>query len=429
MKAFIQTITNFILRMVLSPAYLPIILLLAATLRVWWIYANDPWPVSDFEWYYQCAINLVNGAGYRYNGEISAFFAPGYPVFLALLIKIFGASLFAIKCSSVLLQVATVYLVYRLGRRLTSSEAAGRFAMLLMACYPNQIAYSSIVASENLFLPLMLLGTELLLLGEERPWALLPAGLTFGYAALTRPHILLVPIVIFIIRIIALRAQRPLLQWLAPVLAIHLLIGLVLSPWLWFTYKSFGHPVMTTSIGHNLWIANNPNANGTYVDVAPLEAQLTPGKNDYERDQEKTRLAKAYQAEHPNAGLALVPARLSYLYTRDDDGPDWNNAGYQNRLTDAHVAWFRWFQQFSQGYYLALAFLFFCALLVIPVRQRLGYLLPALPIVGLCIMLYFTMVHLTILGMFRYHIPMMPWVMMTVGALLASALPETNRSK
>ncbi|MEI7832664.1 MAG: glycosyltransferase family 39 protein, partial [bacterium] len=129
MKSLLLTINRITLRMILSPVFVPLFLLLAAGLRIWWICTNDVWPVSDFEWYYQCATNLAHGVGYRYNGEVSAFFPPGYPVFLSLIIRLFGTSLFAIKCFSVLLQVSAVYLVYLLGRRLTSSEVAGRLAM------------------------------------------------------------------------------------------------------------------------------------------------------------------------------------------------------------------------------------------------------------------------------------------------------------
>ncbi len=431
MKALFLTINNFTLRMVLSPVFIPLFLLVAAGLRIWWISTNDVWPVSDFEWYYQCATNLAHGAGYRYNGEVSAFFPPGYPVFLSLIIRVFGTSLFAIKCISVLLQVSAVYLVYLLGRRLTSSEVAGRLAMLLLVFYPNHIAYSSILASENLFIPLLLLGTELLLASEKRPWMFYLAGCIFGYAALTRPQVILVPLIIFAVRIITLRKQRPLQQWLLPVFMVHLLLALVLSPWLWFTYKSFGHPVMTTSIGHNLWIANNANANGSYVDVAELDAQLTPGKNDYERDKEKAAIARNYQRAHPNQGLSLVPARLYHLYKYDSDGTDWNYAGYDTRLTETQKAFFSKYRELSEGYYLLLWCLFALAVLIIPIRQFLHHPVPTLPIIGLCIALYFTAVHLSILGMPRYHIPMMPWVMISIGALLASAFhisQDTDRS-
>ena len=424
MKSLLLTINRITLRMILSPVFVPLFLLLAAGLRIWWICTNDVWPVSDFEWYYQCATNLAHGVGYRYNGEVSAFFPPGYPVFLSLIIRLFGTSLFAIKCFSVLLQVSAVYLVYLLGRRLTSSEVAGRLAMMLLVFYPNHIAYSSILASENLFIPLLLLGTELLLASEDRPWLLSLAGIIFGYAALTRPQVMLVPIIIFAVRNIAQRKQRPLQQWLLPIVAVHLLMAFVLSPWLWFTYKSFGHPVMTTSIGHNLWIANNANANGTYVDVAELEAQLTPGKNDYERDKEKAQIAKNYRLTHPYQGISLLPARLKYLYMIDYDGTEWNILGYANRLTTERHAWFIRYQEISQAYYLLLGLLFACALVIIPIRQFRQHHGPTLPVVGLCIVLYFTVVHLNILGMYRYHASMMPWVIISVGALLALAFPN-----
>src|SRR5512147_3215816 len=98
--------------------------------------------------------------------------------------------LLAAKLLNVALGLGIVWLTYRIAKRLFASEAAGRMALLLMAFYPNQIAYMSLTASETPFLFLMLLGILILLRRKRRLVDDVFAGLVFGSGCLTKPTML-----------------------------------------------------------------------------------------------------------------------------------------------------------------------------------------------------------------------------------------------
>ena len=423
MKTLCTRCWPIISRLLRSPAFVPWCLAVAALLRLAWVFTIQAQPHSDFLWYYERAVSVATGQGYIWYGFPTAYFPPAYPVLLGVIFKLCGVSLLAAKLTSVCLQCGSAYLLYRVARRLFHSELTGRLSLLLFACYPNNIGYSSLLSSENLFIFLMLLGIATLLAAERRWWLLPFAGLVWGAAVFTRPQAVFIPLIFFALTAISTRNWR---NVLLPFLTIHLLLVLLLLPWFARNRRVFQHPLITTTTGINLYIGNNPDANGTYVFTDRMLAALpTPNQTEYDFDIACRVAAERFIVEHPWHTAALLPLKLISLYISDFDSLYWNI----DSVPKGHLLLMALLQSFHvlcQGYYLCFFVAFLAAVCSKRNRERLRARVGRFPWLGLGIILYFTAIYLVYYGTGRYHAPMMPWMLMYAAALLAAREEATN---
>lgn len=158
-------------RHVTSPRNLLILLIAAALIvRLAWGLSRPLELAADLpdqQEYLSIAKNLAAGKGMqfhdeRFNDEVYAFRAPGYPLLLALC----GASIRAIRVAQAFIDTSTVLAVYLLTRRLVSgerSEQASLFAAALIAFNPYLIYFSGLILSETLFIALLTWGIVLIM--------------------------------------------------------------------------------------------------------------------------------------------------------------------------------------------------------------------------------------------------------------------------
>jgi 4-amino-4-deoxy-L-arabinose transferase-like glycosyltransferase len=384
----------------------------AFLVRIGWILLVDPKPVSDCDWYFTKGIDISLGRGYQERGLPTAYWPVGYPAFLGAIFALFGRSVLVAKVANVLLYTGVLALSYWLSRRLFRSERTARLTLLLLSFYPNHIAYTSLVASEILFTFLMLLGVALLLVADRRfPLAVL-AGVVFGLACLARPQLLPVPLVTILL---LPRARRTALS-LATVYAVLLL---VLVPWTVRNYEAFGHLVpVSTNAGVNLLTGNSHWADGTYTFGPELE-RIRDGGNEYERDRRALRYAIDHIREHPVSTVKLWPRKLWWLYRNDVEGARWCFKGIEaaGKVVPRGLAFAM--MAVSQAYYVLLVVACGATLLLSLGTARGG---GGLPLLGLGIIGYLTLLGLVFFGDTRYHFPAMPWV-----AMYAAALPNACR--
>ena len=76
--------------------------------------------------------------------------------------------------------------------------------------------------------------------------------------------------------------------------------------------------------GINLFIGNNPQATGGWIDISLL---LDNTLDEIERDQLALSNALEYIISHPLNTILLIPAKLFYLFIIDYEGISWNEAG------------------------------------------------------------------------------------------------------
>ena len=227
--------------------------------------------------------------------------APLYPYFLGLLYALVGRDLLTIRiCQAFLGSIACVWLGLA-GRRFFSRRV-GLIAGLLLAVYAPAIFFDSLLQKSVLdvfFICLVIWIVSGLSMGPARQrWSWLWLGLGMGALSLTRENALVFAAVIlawiFVGRRVAGREQA------AAAGAFLLGLTLVLVPVVVRNHIVGGGIYVTTSqLGPNLYIGNNPAADGTYM---PL--RFGRGAPEYER-QDATELAER------DAGRHLTPAEVS----------------------------------------------------------------------------------------------------------------------
>lgn len=421
--------------------FLPICLIAALAVRLAWIYFVAAQPVSDFRWYYERGLDLVAGQGYSVGpdsywpenlppavlvsaGEdpaarrLTAYWPVGYPAFLGLLFWLFGPSLLIAKLANVILSLGILFFSYYLAKSLFASELTGRITLLILSFYPDQIAYSSLLASEILFLFLLLLGVSLLLAPRHKLWLAVAAGASFGLACLIKPQAILVPAMFFAVSLLTTMSRKTVREYLVLLVVVHVALGITLLPWLIRNYRVFNNFVfISNNGGYNLLVGNNPDATGAYVFNQHLVSLLSDTQGEDDRDRKAFTLAKVYIMSHPLATIELWPRKLWYLYGRDTVGIYWNQEGMKSTIGHRGRVSLDALKNVAQFYYMLVGAAFLCSVFLLSRKPKNKAGIRPLSVLGLAMVLYFTVIALLTFGDGRFHFPMMPWIAMYAGAL------------
>ncbi len=439
----------------------------AVALRLVLAFAVDAAPVGDAEWYYRVAESIASGHGCVFEGAPTAYRPVAYPAFLAGVFAIVGASPRAGAVANALLAGATLAIVYALAIQLFASRTAARVSVLLLALYPNHIAYTTLLLSETLFATLSVLGVWLLVADTRRRIALdAVAGAVLGAACLVRPQAALLPLltiawlyttrsssdhsrlreeielgadaapstrslplpalsrVASVLRLSTARGSERvgLGMWSRVAVAVAVMVAVV-APWTVRNWRTFGRFVpISTNFGVNLLVGNNPYATGDYVFwsrderiVALIDAKQRAFGSEAELDLVMRDVALEYVAEHPFEALARVPAKLAFLYAFDEDGIHQNYLAVEQATGQRDRGWtFYGLLAVNQTYYAALVVLFLLAT-VRRLRAR-----PREPLgLAFWIVVGFTVYYLPFFGQSRFHHPMMVWMALDGASLFS----------
>lgn len=196
------------------------------------------------------------------------FFSPGYPLLLTPFFRVFGAGTPVAHFINLGLAAVSTALVWRLVQALGGSRLAALLGALAFAVWLPAIWNAADLAKENLSTPL-LLGFTLCcvhITQGRTDWRTVGlAGLAYGAGLLVGTSIILTGAAFAVALAIALhRTPAAGLRRLAVFGGAALL---VLSPWLAASNAMIGRPVITTNGPFNLYIGNNPAANGHFLSI------------------------------------------------------------------------------------------------------------------------------------------------------------------
>ena len=127
---------------------LGVIVLLGLGLRIAWIQFALPEPVSDFQVYWQYALNFLKGN--MVFDTINRH--PGPPILLAFAAKLFGTGLEAAWILNLTLAALMIISVFAFAKPLLGQRMA-LLAALLTALMPQLITYTALTASESISVP------------------------------------------------------------------------------------------------------------------------------------------------------------------------------------------------------------------------------------------------------------------------------------
>jgi 4-amino-4-deoxy-L-arabinose transferase-like glycosyltransferase len=399
--------------------FVPACLGIGFLLRLLWIVVVHHEQVSDFSWYYHRGIGLATGQGYSVNGMPTAYWPAGYPLFLGGLFYTFGPTQFIGKFANVLFFCGTIWLAYLFARKVFRSEAVARITALLLAIYPGQIAYTSILTTEVLFEFLLVLGAVLFVYAEDRPLWWILSGLAWGLATLTKTQALFVPAIFLLVFLWRKKGfvKAAVLTYVALFLAI--------SPWLIRNYRLFGKPLLSTNGGIVLMIGNNPYATGGQIWDEDIRNLLGDLSSDFDanhtmglevrREERARQVAVNFMTHHPVRDLLLWPKKFFLTYKSDVDGLFYSMGIVENPSRAFRRIYFA-FRVIAELFYLAVFALFLLALPATWRNRTSGYRIP------LYLFLYFTLVYCVYFGNARYHFAVMPFLMMYSAVFLVQRL-------
>jgi len=289
------------------------ILVIAFGLRVAWRIhrgSADFW-THGYSFYYQMATNLSKGEGLQLASQ-SAVRTPLYPLFLSLT-TVGGSSYLWIVVPQALIGAGTAFCAFLIGRVLFGNTA-GLLAGALTAVYPYYVAHDTALQDTSLATFLTALAVFLLLNAwystSIRKWAL--AGLSLGLCVLGRPTI--VPFALGALVWVWLVCEGTRRLRFYSLLAVLLPLCLVVGSWLARNAFILGTPTLTSEVGVQLWVGNNPytftHYPGESINLSAEAASdaLPPGDqaqlaalagSEVERDNWFLRRALAYMREHP----------------------------------------------------------------------------------------------------------------------------------
>ena len=273
----------------------------------------------DEDEYLQIAQSVARGEGFALHGVTTAYRDMLLPVVCAALMALFGDSPLPMLLLNVLLSVATALLLFDLGRRRFGEQVA-----LIMAgvwlLYPTAIIFSAMLFTETLFVFLWVLAVWLydrLDEGGYRPLDAVALGAVSGLLMLTRA-VGVVVAVSLILYIVLIRFERPPRVRLRAALILGAACLLVVLPWMVRNHYAVGRFALNTNGGINMYIGNNPRANGSYLFDEEHERLLPPAEaGEATRDRAAATLALTFVREHPRDALRLWERKFGFFWATD----------------------------------------------------------------------------------------------------------------
>lgn len=366
-------------------------------------------------------------AGGDWFGQEVFYQAPLYPYFLGAVYAIAGHNLFAVRVLQALLgAVACAALGYAASRLV--SRPAGAAAGLMLALYAPAIFFDALIQKSILdvlfvCLALALIGSIVTGRNDDRSWLLL--GVVLGALVLTRENAIVLAVCVLAW---ALGRNQLAARRLRPVVLVAVGLAVLLVPVALRNYAVGGGLQLTTSqLGTNLFIGNNPGADGSYVSLRPGR-----GSPEYERV-DATELAEqatgrrlspgevssywtgravSFIREQPAQWLALMLHKTRLLWSAteivDTESLE-SHAEHSGLLRGAGAIW-------HFGVLIPLAV--FGMVLLSPTRHRLGIVYVLLIAYALSVIAFFVVA--------RYRYPLVPFLII-FSAATVTGLPSFVR--
>ena len=362
-------------------------------------------------------------------GMPTTFRAPLYPAFLSLVYSVNGINagrFFAARLVQTVLAALLAPLTYVMARRVLSTpvetEEAGetensrnwdkapRLAAWAVAVYPMLLIFPLALATENLFL-LLVLASVLVLVhtrkaSTTRSAIILAAlaGVLLGLAALTRSVIL--PFAALAVLWIWFSLK---LRLAAAVAALALILTIL--PWI-IRNSLLEHQLtgIETSMGYNLYVGYHPRSSGSFTFGPSLD--LLSILDDKQRDELGTQQAIAFIRQDPGRFPYLAGRRLGYFFNLE-----WRAFTYfyvNNFLGSIPFAAL-----------VAILLLLALPFMALSVSAALGWsLLPKSPESLLLLLLFvaYLLPHVFILSEERFHLALIPYIAVPAAAFWIQGL-------
>lgn len=285
------------------------IVAVAARLAVSWASA-DSGVFADMAQYHERAVHLAT-TGSLYPDALRG---PGYPALLAVVYRLFGVSFWWARVANALGGGVLTLVTGWLARRAGAGDRAW-IASAIVALYPGLVLSSVYLMPEGLYTWLAVL-TLLLVRHRSLSIAAL-AGAVAGLAILTRSVGVTLVVVAGVVALWAVVTGVASTRVALTRLAVFVGAGaIVLAPWLTFTTRVAGGPLLDATSGMNVLLGNHPGATGRLhmADDMPLRQMHVVGAvSEADANARAMRAGVAWAAANPGAWLRLASAKVGWL--------------------------------------------------------------------------------------------------------------------
>ena len=381
--------------------------------------------IHDERDYNQLAISIVQRGEYGFApGQLTSIRPPLFPAFVAAIYSVCGIENYqAIRLANVLLSLVTTVVVYLLARRMFCGRVAF-VAAALVTFYPSLVGAGNLVLTETLFTLLVcsfLLASERYLATSSR-WAIVAAGVLLGLAALTRSAVWLFPPVAAAL-ILWTGPERMIRGRLVSAALLCVAFALTLAPWTirnTTLHKTFttvdvmgGRNVMMGNYEHTPWdrpwAAIEIQGEKAWHQVLSRAHGGLAGKTQGQIDKLAMRQALEYIAAHPGQTLARSTAKLFHFWQLERELVAGGKQGIWGTFSTPLLLLMA--AAIVGTYCLVMVSGLFGVWMMPPSNRAVHWLLVLL-------VLFVTALHSVAFGHSRYHLPLMPIVILYAAACL-----------
>jgi 4-amino-4-deoxy-L-arabinose transferase-like glycosyltransferase len=377
--------------------------------RLGWVFDQSRKPEPDaklpdqFE-YLQLGRNLLQNRtlyfhDLRFDQNVYAYRAPGYPAFVAM----FGGNVIAVRVAQALIDTSTVLAIYLLARRWLNSTGA-LTAAALVAFNPFLVYFTALILTETLFTAMLAWGIYLLTgAGRQSLFGILLLALTVH----VRPSAIGLVILLAFVAGLRVRFRTAIIQsaFAAAV------VCLALAPW---AIRNRLHPSLktwiwtTTNSGITTYDGFHDAATGASDQSAFLDRLLPDLKamTEIQRDDFLGREAHKWIRAHPGRSAKLALVKIARTWS-----PVPLSSNYGTRL----------YVVAGLIYSVPLYILFLLGICCGQVPRSVKFLLAAPAI-------YFTAIHAVSVGSLRYRVPAEPPMGVIAGAAVCAWTSRRRRN-
>ena len=383
------------------------IFLSAFLIRIIFIIAF-PLSAPDSLDYDKMAFHITSGLGFSTNLARP----PLYPSFLATIYLVFGHNFLAVRIIQVILGAIICVFVYLIGARIFKNRKAAILGAGVAVICPSLIASNSYILTETLATFLLTISVILLMNAWEdkkiKNW--IAGGIFVGFSTLCRPVTLLFPFFLLIGLLLFFRKR---LQHLILVLIFSLAMAGVILPWTIRNYLVFKEFIpIGTGGGFNLWVGSYLPWNGdyNYRDLSDKE-NLVKGLSQIDADRKFLSEGIKNIRNNPGAYSLLCLKKIGRFWLQIPGG---KRVLEGKKLQKILIFTF---------HYTLLVFFLLGLYLCLKKKRKKEVFIPLLMI------FYFTFIHLFLLAIPRYRIPIMPLVLTIAGGGLYSVIVRSKVTK
>jgi len=252
--------------------------------------------------YIRSAWNLIDNKILSYENikESTVYIMPGLTFVLTFFMMIFGKmqGLVAFKIFQLILQAASIYLIFLIGRKLFSSRV-GLIASIIDVIYVPELFVVNTILMECIckFLFLLLIYISIYAIKTKSSKLYIAGGIIWAILCLFKPTMAGYPIVILFMWIKSKYKFSEILKYTTLVL---LIFCAIMSPWWVRNYKEFNSFIPFTKS------AGNPFLQGTFINYDQSEGFGVPyvkSENAIENDKNETKAGlqrlQKYGAKQP----------------------------------------------------------------------------------------------------------------------------------